>query len=250
MGNENKKIETEEQVDISVLFNEETSDEAKEKIQAVFEAAVEARAAEITSLTEEEIADLVEERTEAVAERLMEAFDRYVSYAVEEWLAENEIAIESAMKVEMAESLLSGVVDLVAEHNLEVPEGREDVVEAVVARNEELQAKLNEAYGQIISMQEAIEDAEVESIVDEMSEGLTDTQAAKLVTLAEGIKYKDSDDFAKKLAGVKDSFFKESKRVADPVVDETGPLVEEKAEVRNVADPLVEEITKRVVSRF
>lgn len=244
------KLTEKNEIDVSVLFNEDTTEETKDKIKAVFEAAVQAKAEELTAITEEQIDEIVSERVSEIAESLESAVDSYLSYVAENWLEENEIAIESSMKVEMAESLLEGIAGLMRDHDLEVPDGADDVVEMLVARNEELEGRLNESIRARMDLEESIELAEVEATVDALSEGLTDTQASKLKSLAEGIKFSDAEDFERKLGAIKASFFKEDATVADPTVDPTGPLVEDKKVIEESADPFVAEITKRVNSRL
>jgi hypothetical protein len=237
-------------VDISVLFNEDTSEETRDKIKTVFEAAVEARSKELLEAEVAKRDELVSEATAKVAAELEEAVDEYLGYVVEKWLEENKIAIESSFKVEMAESLMTGLSTLFAEHNMEIPEDADDVLEGLVARNEDLQAKLNESYKENMALTESLEQAAIGKVVDDLSEGLTDTQVSKLKTLAEGIRYSDVEDFEKKLVAVKETFFKESAKVADPVEDKSGEVVTESVEVapppvakpRPSGDPMVDKI--------
>lgn len=210
-------------VDISVLFNEETTDETKEKIKTVFETAVSAAAKELLEAEVAKRDELVAEAVAAAVTEIEEATDKYLDYVVSTWLEENKIAIESSFKVDMAESLLEGLMTLCSEHNIEIPDNADDVLEGLIAKNDELQAKLNESYRENMSLTEALEAKAIDEIVTKISEGLTDTQASKLKTLAEGIKYSDVNDFEKKLVTVKESFFKEAAPAekADPISEET-----------------------------
>lgn len=233
-----------ESIDISVLFNEDTSDETKERIKTVFEAAVAAKAAE---LAEEEKAardEIVAKMVAEAVEELEEAVDEYLGYVVEKWLEENELAIESSFKVEMAESLMDGLTQLFAEHNMDIPEDADDVLEGLVARNEELQERLNEAHHENMSLQAILEENAINDAVDSLSEDLTDTQAAKLRNLAEGIRYTDAADFAKKLVAIKESFFKETQQADDPIQDRT--VTEDagapKPEVKKTGDTFADRI--------
>ncbi len=240
-----KKIEeAAEAIDISVLFNEETTDEAKEQIKTVFEAAVEARAAELAEAEAAARDEIIAEEVAAAVGELEEAIDQYLAYVVENWMSENELAIESAFKVEMAESLMSSLQQVFVEHNMEIPEDADDVLEGLVARNDELQDRLNEAHRENMALKNAIDEALIESVIDDMSEGLTDTQAAKLKNLAEGIRYTDADDFAKKLVSVKESFFNKKEKAEDPIQDKT--VVEDasapKPEAKRTGDAFADRI--------
>lgn len=249
MGDNNKKAEA----DLSVLLNEDTSDEAKEKIKTVFEAAVEQRAAELAEALEAKVDELVEERlAEALAE-VEESIDKYTDHVAEKWLEENKIAIESSLKVDIAESLIEGLRDLVAQHDLELPEDADGVVEGLVARNEELVARLNESLESNMVLNEKLEMIEVESKLEEIVEGLAETQATKLRGLAENVKFKDVADFEKKVRGMRETLFKEAAPAtagASPDSD-SPPLVEDKKPaVAATGDPMVDQIVEGVRRTF
>jgi len=249
MADEKKKIE--ENADLSVLFNENTSDEAKESVRTIFEAAVEAKAQQMIEEIDSTIDDIVEERLTEASALLEDAFDRYVSYVAEEWLSENEIAIESSMKVDMAESLMGGLANLFVEHNLEVPEEAEGILESLADRNEELTSKLNEQINQNIALAEREEMRQVEQSVTEAAAGLPDTQAAKLKELAENVRFKDAADFKKKLSSLKETLFKApiTEQNRNPV---DGGEINEGASGSKVVqsgDPMVAHILKGFKSR-
>lgn len=249
---DNKKVE---EIDISVLFNEETSEETKAKIKTVFESAVEARAAEMVESKIAEIEEAAEEYkeyvAEEIAEELAEAADAYLSYVAEKWLEENAVPMESAIKVEWAESVLESVIGVVTEHNLEIPEGSENVLESMAERVEAMESRLNDVLRENMELREAVELAAISDSVDRLSEGLTDTQAKKLRNLAEGIKFSDAADFAKKLSSVKESFFKESVKAEDLVDGDTAIVEDTKKDAPAVsADPIFEAIMKRATERL
>jgi len=222
-----KKVEEAVEADISILFTEETTDDVKERIKTIFDAAVEVKAQKLDEARQEQIDEMVAEQLAEAVEELEESFDRYVSYVAEKWLEDNEIAVESSMKVEIAESLMEGLVDLVSTHNIDLPDDAEGVLEGLMARNEELKEQLNEQTQTVILLQEKDELREVQDILASASKGLPDTKASKLKELAENVKYSDAADFSKKLDGLKQTLFKE------PVVDQNkdpvdgGPLDED-----------------------
>jgi predicted DsbA family dithiol-disulfide isomerase len=128
--------------------------------------------------------------------------------------------MESSILVDRAHSLMEGLKTLFADHDIEVPDESEDVLEGLMARNEELVEKLNDAHKTIMALTEEAEQDELEVVLEELVKGLTTTQAEKLKTLAEGIRYKDAADFRKKLEDVKGAFFKDEKSVTTEAIDE------------------------------
>lgn len=239
----NKKVDEAVEADISILFTEETTDDVKERIKTIFDAAVAVQAKKLDEAREEMIEEEVSNRLAEAVEELEESFDQYVSYVAEKWLEENEIAIESALKVEVAESLIEGLKDLVAQHDIEVPENAEGVLESLAQKNEELSAQLNEAIEANILLSEQAELRQVQDVLTEAVKGMPDTSASKLKELAENVKYKDVADFTKKVEGLKTSLFKEAPAAAvtDPV--DGGPITEDKKDEKPVnADPLVQHV--------
>ena len=240
MSNENNEKKA---VDLSVLFNEDTSDESKAKITTMFEAAVELRAQELDEEREALIEKIVEERVADELEAFAEGFDKYTSYVAEQWMDENQLAIESALKVEMAESLMNGLAELFAAHRMNIPEA-DGIVEGLVAKNEELTSRLNEQIDQSVILSEKLQMREVEDRLGDICEGLTDTQSVKLKELAENVRFTTPDDFEKKVRGIRESLFKEQKNTdgAAPGSD-SAPLTEDKkAPVAKTGDPTVDQI--------
>lgn len=221
------------------LFEDtDLSEEFKTKTLAVFEAAVHERVlAETTALEEKFEADLTEQ-AELIAEDMEAKLNSYLDYVVENWMEENEVAIESAFKVEVAESLMSGIATLMSEHNLEISESDLDTIAEKDKALEESTDKYNDLFEEMIAIREEKETLEREIKFFEISEGLTDTQVDKLATLVEGVSFESVDEYAQKVAAIKDNYFKESVNVN---VDETEFLeeqVEEEA-ARPAIDPSV-----------
>lgn len=244
----------EEKIDISVLFNEDTTDETKEKVRAVFEAAVGAAAADLLAQEAEEREAAVIEHAEAVGEELTEAADEYMDYVAERWLEENKIAVESAFEVERARSLMESLLKVVAEHGMEIPEGGADVFQDLMAMNEDLHERLNEAHAEIMALRALVEERDLDEAVEEVAEGLKDTQRVKLTQLAEEIRYTDVEDFKRKLVAVKESFFKDTVKKPDDVITEVAetpppaPKVDDKRYVP-IGDSVVDAINAAFTSR-
>jgi len=209
--------------DVEELFaNDDLSEEFREKASTLFEAAVNARVGLEVARIEEEFEEAVAEVAERVEEELATKLDTYLDYVAEQWFEENQIAIESSMKVEAADRFIDGVKALFAEHMVEVPEETVDMVESLEARVAELEEKLNEEINEKIELTKLVEEAEKEAIFDEVAEGLAATQVEKLRTLAEGLEYSDADAYRRKVELVKENYFTTKKPTPSSlVVEET-----------------------------
>lgn len=195
---------------VGLFEGQELSEEFKTKTVAVFEAAVHEKVlAEKAALAEQFEADLQEQVATAV-EDIVEKVDSYLDYVVENWMAANEVAIESNLKLQVAESLMDGLKGLVSEHNLEISEETVDAVAEVEAKLEESTAKYNEVVEQMMALREEKEQLELAAAFRTVAEGLTETQADKLGVLAEGVTFESVEDYAKKLVAIKESYFTES----------------------------------------
>jgi hypothetical protein len=223
--------------DVEELFaNDDLSEEFREKASTLFEAAVNARVGLEVARIEEEFEEAVQEVAERVEEELASKIDTYMDYVAEQWFEDNQIAIESSLKVEAADKFIDGVKALFAEHMVEVPEETVNVVESLEARVAELEGQLNEEINEKIELTKLVEEAEKEAIFDEVAEGLAATQVEKLRTLAEGLEYSDADAYRRKVELVKENYFTEKKATASSlVVEETAVgSLEELTEQTNV----------------
>jgi hypothetical protein len=207
---------------IEVAFEgEELSEEFKEKAITIFEAAVSAKVESIRSELEEESAKKLEEQVAEVTSKLSEQIDNYLNYVVEQWMQENEIAIESSLRTEITEEFISGMRDLFAENYIEIPEEKLDVLEELASKVEELEAKLNESINSNIELNKSVKDYAKQSIFGKVAEGLTVSQKEKFSSLAEGVDFIDEDTYAKKLQIVKENYFKDAAAVATQTISES-----------------------------
>jgi len=201
--------------DISDLFGSELTEEFIDKASTIFEAAVATKVeTEVARLEEEFNAKLAEE-TEKHLTEMTDKVDQYVTYIAEEWMKDNAIEVESGLRTEMTESFLAGLKTLFEEHYVEIPEDKVEVVESLAEKVEELEAKLNEEIDSKVAMKKTIEEMKAQKILDELTEGLAETQKEKFRALAENIEYADNDEFKKKLEVIKESYFKTSEKVID-----------------------------------
>jgi len=194
--------------DMSALFNgEELSEEFKTKASTIFESAVIARALPLIEEMETEILNSAQDAIEEIKAELEEQVDSYLNYMVEEWMNNNEVAIESGLKTEISESFIEALKNLFEEHYIDIPEDKVDVLETMAAENEELQSKLNEALNTNIELSQAIVEAKRVELVSQVCEGLTATQAEKVKTLAEGVEFTTEGDFVKKIGMIRENYF-------------------------------------------
>lgn len=198
----------------AMFDGEELSEQFKEKASTIFEMAVNYRvneiAEELESMYENKLAETVEQIEESYTEQLQDLtnkIDQYLDYVVEQWVTENEVAIESSLRSEVTEDFIHGLKNLFAEHYIEVPEEKVNVVEELAMRVEELEAKLNEAVNENIELKNSLNEMSTEEIFNEISEGLTLSQVEKFKKLAEGVDFDDVENFKKKLLIVKENYF-------------------------------------------
>ena len=198
--------------ELAQLFGEDASTELVESASALFNAAINDRVYTIQEQLEEEYSARLDEEVEAATDAMMESVDKYLSYAVQNWIEENRLAIENSLRTEIAEEFIDNLKNLFAEHYIDVPEEKIDVVEDLAARVEELEQMVNEKTDEVIELQQAINEARAQSIVDEMTEGLAVTQAEKLKTLCEGLSYDNDDSFVRKVQVIKENYFSADKK--------------------------------------
>ena len=203
------------------------SEDFKTQTVAIFEAAVQEKVlAERTTLEEKFESDL-QEQVNASVDELVEKVDQYLDYVVESWMEDNKVSVESNIKVEVAESLLTSIKGLVIEHNMEISDEQVDVVADLEAKLEESATKYNDIVEQMIEVREAKEQADLAIAFKTISEDLTDTQAEKLRVLSEGVSYESVEEYSTKVEAIKANYFVESAPVQE---DETDLLQEETAE--------------------
>jgi hypothetical protein len=217
---------------IEALFaGEELSEDFKLKATTIFEAAVKAKVDEEIARIEEAYAETLEEQVQSIQEELSSNVDDYLNYVVEQWVSENEVAIEAGLRSELTEEFISGLRNLFAEHYIDIPEEKVAVVEEMTAKVEELEAKLNEEIDRNVTLSKMINESKQFEILVDACDGLTDTQAEKLKSLAEGIEFTSSDEYAQKINIIKESYFTtsvNSEKVLDNNdVEEGGMIAEE-----------------------
>jgi hypothetical protein len=216
--------------DVAALTNgEDLSEEFKTKAATIFEAAVITRVkTEVTKL-QEEFDNQLAEQVEEIKEGLVEKVDGYLNYVVEQWIAQNEIALESGMKSEILESFVQGLKGVFEEHYIDVPEEKFDVLGDMQEKLEQLESKLNETVATNVDLTKQInEQKRIASVVD-AADGLADTDVEKFKGLAEELSYEDADSFKKKLQTIRENYFtnKSTNILVESVVTDSPVITEE-----------------------
>ena len=191
----------------ALLGGEELSEEFKEKAKTIFEAAINAKVAEIKETLESQYAEKLAEEVEAAKESLAERVDSYLEYVADEWFEENALAIENGLKTEMTESFLTGMKGLFEEHYVTIPEDKYDVLESMVEKLDDMETKLNEQIEKNINLNGRLAEATAGGILDQVSEGLAVTQKEKLASLSESVEFESEDQYREKLETLKESYF-------------------------------------------
>ena len=214
-----KKEEVDEHMDALVAGQDDLSEEFKTKAATVFESAVNSKVKEIAESMEAEVQTNYEQDIAKAKEELTEKVDSYLSYVVEEWMKENEIALERGIKGEIAEDFISGLKKLFAEHYIDVPDEKYNVLEDQASKIEELEKKLNEQIEKNVELNKDNAEKSRKEIMAEVASDLADTAKEKFAKLAEEIEWSDADSFKQKCETIKESYFGKKEEVKDKLDD-------------------------------
>ena len=194
--------------DLAALFGgEELSEEFQEKAKTIFEAALAAKVSEVQETLAAEYEKALSENLVSVKEELVERLDAYLEYVADEWVSENELAIEHGLKTEMTESFLEGMKKLFEDHYVTIPEEKYDVIESMVDKLDEMESKLNEQIDKNVALNKRLAESTADVIFSEVTEGLAQTQRDKLATLAENVEFESENGYREKLETLKESYF-------------------------------------------
>ena len=196
------------EADVNALFEgEELSEEFQNKARTIFEAAINSKLAEVREAVKTEYEEQLIEQVAEIKSELEERVDAYLEYVADEWLQENQIAVESGLKTEMTESFLEGMKSLFEEHYVSVPEEKYDVIESMVDKLDEMEGKLNEQIEKNIALNRRLAESSSDVVFAEVTEGLATTQKEKLATLVENVEFESEADYREKLVTLKESYF-------------------------------------------
>jgi len=219
---------------MTALFSgEELSEEFKTKASTIFEAAVASRTDEIRSALVEDYETNLEETKEEFKNTLSERLNDYLTYVCEEWVKDNEIALDRGIRDDIAEDFLTGLRNLFVENNISIPEEKYDLVDEYAARIETLEENLNAQMENNVALAKEVRSSKCVEIFAEVCEGLVDTDVEKLRSLAEGIEFENVDQYREKVQVLKDSYFAENNTPETATFQEETPsnLQEENADL-------------------
>ena len=217
-------IDVKEHVDALMNGEGDLSEEFKKKAATVFEAAVKSKVRDEVARLEDEYKSELDESIKQTKSELSEKVDTYLNYVVEEWMKENELAIERGLKGEIAEDFISGLKTLFEDHYVDIPDEKYDVLEAQSEKISELENKLNESIQQVVDLKKDRGSLVRDKVISEASEDLADTEIEKFKSLIEDVEFTDEESFKEKLGTLKESYFPKTKPVETQTIDdvETG----------------------------
>ena len=224
MKKEDLEINVEKDVKALMEGEETLSDAFKTKAATIFESAVSTKIlSEVNSrieILEGEYAQELEEAKEEHSTQLTEKVDGYMSYVVEEWMKDNELAVERGIRSELVEDFMTGLRNLFQEHYIDIPEEKVDLVDDLFGKVEELEGKLDEEINRSVDLKKELSEYKRDETIREVSDNLADTEKEKLSKLAEGIEYEDKEQFNEKLGVLKENYFPTNDAKAETTSDE------------------------------
>ena len=226
----------EEDVNALLSGDESLSEEFREKAKLVFEAALGAKAKEISAQLEEQYATALSEVVAEIKVELTERVDSYLEYVSAEWLEENALSIENGLKSEITESFITGMKGLFEEHYVSMPEEKYDVLESMVQKLDEMETKLNEQIEKNISLNKQLGESTAESVFNRVCEGLAVSQKDKLQSLVENVEFESENDYYQKLVTLRESYF--PRNAGTPANETEETLTEEAAPMEEVSSTM------------
>ena len=221
--------EEEEAIDVetdiqALLEGEELSEDFTNKARTIFEAAIRSKVAEMKEQVKSEYEENLIEQVQSIKEELTDRVDSYLEYVADEWIAENQLAVEKGLKTEMTESFLTGMRSLFEEHYVSIPDEKYDVLENMVDKLDEMEGKLNEQIDKNVALNKRLSESVADVIFAEVAEGLALSQKDKFASLAENVEFESETSYREKLATLRKSYFPENAGVQR---DESENLSEE-----------------------
>ena len=214
---EDKEESTEMNIDLSddvkalVSTDADLSEEFKEKAATIFETAVKTRIQEQVKVIEAQYEKKLSEESETIKEAMTEKVDSYLNYVVEEWMKENELAVERGIRTEIAEDFITGLKSLFKEHYIDVPEEKYNVLDDLTNQTKDLESKLNEQIEKNVNLTKEVSELNKREAIAEVSEDLTDTETEKFISMAENVEFESAEKFKEKLETIKESYFPKTK---------------------------------------
>ena len=215
-----KDVDVKEHIDALTSGEKDLSEEFKAKAATIFEAAIKSKVREIEESMEADYNKKFETESTKQKSELVEKVDNYLNYVVNEWMKENELAIEKGIKGEIAEDFINGLKKLFEDHYIDVPDEKYDVLEDQASKIEELEKKLNEEIGKNVELNKKSNMLERADILADVASDLAETSKEKFAKLTEEVEYSDAETFKKKCETIKESYFGNKKEAnSDSEVD-------------------------------
>ena len=235
---ETKEVEIDLSADVKALVSNDAdlSEEFKDKAATIFETAVKTRIQEQTKILEAQYEEKLSSEKETMKEAMVEKVDSYLNYVVEEWMKENELAVERGIRTEIAEDFITGLKDLFKEHYIDVPEEKYNVLDDLTNQVKDLEGKLNEQIEKNVNLTKEVNNSERTNLVAEVSADLADTEKEKFASMAENVEFDSAPKFREKLETIKESYFPKTKIEESSSKDEVdsvaanGPVVEQSSD--------------------
>ena len=220
-----KEINVQEHVEALMSGEGDLSDDFKKKAATVFESAVKSKVRDEVTRLQENYDSELEEATKSVKSDLTEKVDTYLNYVVEEWMKENELAVERGLKGEIAEDFIAGLKQLFEDHYVDIPDEKYDVLQAQSDKIAELEEKVNKTLDESINYKKANDELTRNKVISESTSDLADTEIEKFKELTQDVEFEGEDNFKEKLNTIKESYFPKVKKEATETIDnvETGP---------------------------
>lgn len=232
---DNLDFDLTEDVNAMLAGDNDLSEEFKEKVKTIFEAAVKTKVTEYASKLDEMFNEKLDEAVETAVSVVSESVETYLDHAVQNWIAENEVAIQSNLRTELTEDFINGLRNLFIENYIDVPEEKIDIVEELSVKVEELEGKLNEEIERNINMEKILKESKKQEILHKLTEGLVDAQKEKIISLSENVEFKDEETFEKAISTIKENYFPENSKPkrGQRDLDETSLTVDSEGNVLN-----------------
>ena len=200
------KIDVEEDLN-ALISGEELSEAFQEKARTIFEAAIKTKISELKEELKVEYEKSLVEEVNVIRTELTERTDSYLEYVADEWISENQLAVEHGLKTEMTESFLEGMKSLFEDHYVTIPEEKYDVLNSMVEKLDEMEDKLNEQINKNVALNKRLSESAADVILADVSEGLAVSQKDKLHSLAENVEFDSEDKYREKLETLRESYF-------------------------------------------
>ena len=200
------KIDVEEDLN-ALISGEELSEAFQEKARTIFEAAIKTKISELKEELKVEYEQSLIEEVNVIRTELTERTDSYLEYVADEWISENQLAVEHGLKTEMTESFLEGMKSLFEDHYVSIPEEKYDVLNSMVEKLDEMEDKLNEQINKNVALNKRLSESAADVILADVSEGLAVSQKDKLHSLAENVEFDSEDKYREKLETLRESYF-------------------------------------------